>query len=166
MRRVLVAVAVAVASTAALSVWAHGPRGGMGDFGGMGPGMMMGGPGPMGRGIDRMLDGIDATDQQRSQIKQITEAAAADLRGQREQRQSLADRAMQVFTAPTVDAAAAEQVRQQMLQQHDQASRRMTTAMIDISRVLTPEQRTKLAERMKERRERMRERFQRERPKQ
>ena len=63
--------------------------------------------------------------------------------------------------APNVDAAAAESLRQQMLQQHDQASRRMLQAMLDVSKVLTPEQRVKLGERMKQRADTMRERRQR-----
>jgi Spy/CpxP family protein refolding chaperone len=62
---------------------------------------------------------------------------------------------MAVFTAPTVDANAAEQLRQQMLAQHDQASKRMLQAMLDISRVLTPEQRQQLAQKMKQRHEMM-----------
>ena len=68
---------------------------------------------------------------------------------------------MQIFTAPTVDAAAAESVRQQLLTQHDAASRRILQAMLDISRVLTPEQRAKIGERMKLRHEAMKERMQR-----
>ena len=68
---------------------------------------------------------------------------------------------MQVFTAPNVDASAAESIRQEMLAQHDATSRRMLQAMLDVSRVLTPEQRAQLAERMKERRERMEERMKR-----
>ena len=71
---------------------------------------------------------------------------------------------MAVFTAPTVDANAAEQVRQQMLAQHDAASKRMTAAMVEASRVLSPEQRAKLAERVKERQARMQERMQRQQP--
>ena len=35
-----------------------------------------------------------------------------------------------------------------MLAQHDQASKRTLQAMLDVSRVLTPEQRKALAERM------------------
>jgi protein CpxP len=42
-----------------------------------------------------------------------------------------------------------------MLAQHDAASKRMLQAMLDVSRVLTPEQRAKLAERMQQRREMM-----------
>ena len=129
-----------------------------------GYGMTMGG-----RGVDHMLDGLNATDAQRSQIKQIYKAAADDLKGQREQRRALRERSLQILAAPTVDAAAAESVRQQMLQQHDQSSRRMLQASLDASKVLTPEQRAKLAERMKQRSEMMRERMQRmdrEQPKQ
>ena len=42
-----------------------------------------------------------------------------------------------------------------MLQQHDQASKRMVQTMLEISRVLTPEQRTKWDARMKSFQERM-----------
>jgi Spy/CpxP family protein refolding chaperone len=49
-----------------------------------------------------------------------------------------------------------------MLARHDSASKRMTQLMLDVSRVLTPQQRQKLAERMAQRRDLM-ERHQRER---
>ena len=129
------------------------------DHHGMGGGMMFGGsPERMGRMIDHMLDGLNATDAQRSQIKQIAAAAAADLKAQGEARRALRQRAMQAFVAPNVDTAAVEQARQQMLQQHDQMSRRMTQAMLDVARVLTPEQRARLGERMRDRQARMEDR--------
>ena len=121
-----------------------------------GGGMMFGGsPERIARRVDRMLDGLNASDAQRTQIKQIATAAAADMKAQAEAGRGLHQRAMQVFTAPTVDAAAAEQVRQQMLQQHDQMSKRMTQAMLDVARVLTPEQRARLGERLRDRQSRM-----------
>lgn len=114
------------------------------------PGGMFGGPAEhMVRGLDHLLDGLNASDAQRAQIKQIAQAAAADLKTQHEAGRSLHDKALQIFAAPTVDAAAAESVRQQMQAQHDQVSRRMLQAMLDVSKVLTPEQRAKAAERMK-----------------
>ena len=135
----------------------HGMHGGMG--GGMGGGMMFrGSPERMGRMIDHMLDGLSATDAQRSQIKQIAASAAADLKQQAEAGRALRQRGMLAFVAPNVDAAAVEQVRQQMLQQHDQMSRRMTQAMLDVARVLTPEQRARLGERMRDRQARMEDR--------
>jgi len=122
--------------------------------------MFMGSPEHVGRAVDHMLDGLNATDAQRTQIKQIAEQAAADLKSQHEAGRGLHEKSMQIFTAPTVDAAAAESVRQQMLAQHDAASRRVLQAMLDISRVLTPEQRAKLGEQMKQRHQRMQERMQ------
>lgn len=162
---VLVVAAATVAVSARAQERPHGMRGGEG-----GPGMMMfgGSPRQMDRRIDRMLDGLNATDTQRTQIKQIATAAAGDLRSQREAGKGLRERSLQIFAAPNVDAAAAESVRAQMQAQHEQASRRTLQAMLDVSKVLTPEQRAKIGERMKERgammKERM-ERAQRERPK-
>lgn len=133
------------------------------EHGGMGPhgaGMMMfDGPGEhAGRMVDHMLDGLNATDAQRSQVKQIAQAAMSDLKAQHAAARGLRERAVQLFGAPTVDAAAVEALRQQTLAQHDQASKRVMQAMLDISKVLTPEQRAKFAARFKEREEIMRER--------
>jgi len=78
-------------------------------------------------------------------------AAATDLRAQREAGRDLRERQMQLFTAPVVDANATEQLRQQMLVQHDQMTRRVTQAMLDVSRVLSPEQRATLLQRLRDR---------------
>ena len=158
LRLTLLGLLVAGASVVSMSAWSQGDGGhGMGGhaMGGRGHGMMMGRMG------DHMLDGLNATDAQRTQIKQIMQAARDDLKTQREAGRALRERGMQIFAAPSVDAAQAESVRQQMVAQHDASSRRMLQAMLDASRVLTPEQRAKLAERMKERSARMQERMQR-----
>jgi len=159
-----VATGVVVTALAATMVSAHaqGHRDGMQGPGGN-PGMMMfgGSPEHVGRAVDHLLDGLGATDAQRSQIKQIATAAAADLKAQRDAGRGLHEKAMQVFAAPSVDAAAAESLRQQMLAQHDQASKRMLQAMLDVSKVLTPEQRAKVGERMKQRQAVMQDRQQR-----
>ena len=130
-----------------------------GDFGE--GGMFRGSPERVSRMVDYMLDGLNATDAQRSQIKQIASAAAADLKGQAEAGRALRERALQAFTAPNVDANAVEQIRQQMIQQHDQISRRMTQAMFDVARVLTPEQRARIGERVRDRQARMEDRMKR-----
>ena len=165
-RWLVAGVLLAVSATVAVSAWAqHGP----GHHGMGGPGMFMGSPEHMGRMIDHMLDGLNASDAQRTQIKQIAQAAATDMKSEREAGRALREKSLQLFTAPTVDAAAAESVRQQMLAQHDAASRRMLQAMLDISRVLTPEQRAKMGERMQQRHQAMQEhmhRMEREQPKQ
>lgn len=153
--------ALAVSATLAFSALAH--QGGPGGrYGGMmmdGPAMFMGGG--HGRGIERMLDGVNATEAQRAQIRQIMQQAADDMKAQREQHWSMRERMMEAFTAPTVDAAAAESLRQQMVAQHDERSRRMLQAMLAASQVLTPEQRAQVGERMKQRMQMMQERMQR-----
>ena len=118
-------------------------------------------PERMGRMVDHMLDGLNATDAQRNQIKQIALVAGADIKAQRDSNRVLHEKAMQIFAAPNVDTAAAEQVRQQMLVQHDQMSQRSLQAVLDASKVLTPEQRATLSERMKQRSATMRERMKR-----
>lgn len=155
----------AVALTLSGSVWAQHGRGdhggGMGGSMGMHGSGMMGNPERVGRMLDHMLDGLDATDAQRAQIKQIAQTAGSELKGQHESNRALHEKAMQIFTAPNVDAAAAEQVRQQLLAQHDQMSKRTLQAMLDASKVLTPEQRAKLAQRMAQRSDTMRDRMKR-----
>jgi Spy/CpxP family protein refolding chaperone len=136
----------------------HGRHGDL--HGGMGEGMAM----PFGhpRRAGRLLDAVDATPEQRTQIRALVDAAQRELRAERESGRGLREQAMALFAQPTVDARAAEALRQQMLARHDSASKRMTQLMLDVSRVLTPQQRQKLAERMAQRRDLM-ERHQRER---
>lgn len=134
---------------------------------GPGPGPGAGGPmmmehGHVGPAFDRMLRGVDATEEQRTQVRQIARGAADDLKTQREAARSLREKLAQQFVQPTVDAAAVESLRQQLMAVHEQTSRRVAQAMLDASRVLTPEQRSKLAQRMEARKE-MAERHRRER---
>jgi periplasmic protein CpxP/Spy len=147
LRHFVLALLVAVAGGAGVAAWAQPHGHGAGMMGG--PGMMMG------HRFDRALADVGASDAQRAQVKQIMQAAMADLRQQHEATRALRQQSMQLFSQPTVDANAAEALRQQMLAQHDAASKRMLQAMLDVSRVLTPEQRVKLAERMQQRREMM-----------
>jgi periplasmic protein CpxP/Spy len=137
---------LAIASAVSLTAFAR-PGSGAEGHGGHGGAGFMGSP----RMMERMFNEVNATEAQRTQLRQIAKAAADDLKAQREAGRDLRQRSMTLFSQPTVDANAAEQLRQQMLSQHDQASKRMLQAMLDASRVLTPEQRAKLAEKMKAR---------------
>jgi Spy/CpxP family protein refolding chaperone len=141
----------AMAGAASLAVAAGGDHGRGGDRGG--PGMMHEAP-MAGRGLDRMLDAVKATDAQRTQIKKIMDAAHQDMRAQHEAGRANRDKMLSLFAAPTVDAAAVEALRQQTVAQHDQGSKRMTQALLEASKVLTPAQRAQAAEAMKQRAER------------
>jgi len=112
----------------------------------------MHGPGMAGSGLNqRMLEKVGASSEQRATIEQIMTSARNDLRSQHDQGKALQTQMRSLFAQPEIDEAAIESLRQQMLTQHDAASRRMTQAMVEASRVLTAEQRQQLATMMAER---------------
>lgn len=124
-----------------------------------GPGMMAGaGHGGFGmfQGmLQRLLERVNATPEQRAQIQQIMQSGAAEMRSQREAGRALRQEALALFAQPTVDAAALEALRRKELAMHDAASQRMTKSMLEISGVLTPEQRKQMADYMAQRRDMM-----------
>ena len=149
-RLVAGALLVALLGSVALSAFAQGEqRHGSGHHGSAGASMGMGMGMPMqGRMLERMLDRVNATAEQRAQIKQIAERTVADMKAQRDSGRGVREQAAALFAQPVVDANAAEALRLQMMQQHDQRSRRMVQAMLEVSRVLTPDQRKQLIETM------------------
>ena len=96
--------------------------------------------------IDDMLDEVDATDDQRTQVRAIATAAIADMgefhEFKREGRQAL----VEALTKETVDREALETLRLRKLETADRASQRLLTALADAADVLTPAQRAELAE--------------------
>ena len=110
------------------------------------------------RRLDRMLKEVNATEAQRAQISQISGAARDDLRKLHQGGGDLRSQSLALLTQPQIDTAAAEAIRQQMLARHDAMSKRTLTAMLDVAQVLTPEQRTQLGEKMKQRQQKMEQR--------
>lgn len=158
----LAALALSAALLAAVppAALAHGGMGPHGGPGRMDGGAMMYGMPWAGRGLERWLDRVDASAEQRTRIRAIVEAARTDLQGLRGQRRAHADQALALLARPEVDAAAAEALRQQMLRQHEQASARMLQASLDVARVLSPAQRATLAEQLRQRRDERAQRWQ------
>lgn len=132
------------------------------------PGMHGPGPGahagPMGGGrmIGQALEVAGASAEQRAQVHAIMKAARDELRSQRASARAEHQQMAQLMTAPQLDPAAVEAVRQRISARRDAASQRMVRAMLDASAVLTPEQRQKVGSFMAQRRE-MAERHRRER---
>jgi Spy/CpxP family protein refolding chaperone len=141
------AAALALAGVAAQAQ--PGPGGHHGGPEMMAPGGMFGGH------MGHMLELVNATDAQRSQIEAIFKAARQDLAGQREAGMKLHQQMAAAYAAPNIDAAAIEALRVQMSALRETASKRLSQASIDAARVLTPEQRAKIAEVMKKRQDRM-----------
>lgn len=140
------------ASDAPRGEFRHGPHDGRGFHramhrpGGPEGGFLLGGP-----RADRLLDEVNATDAQRQQIRTIADAARADVAKLRESSQALRQQSLNLLVQPKVDAAAAEAVRLKLEAQHAAISKRMLVATLDSAKVLTPEQRAQLGERLKER---------------
>lgn len=99
----------------------------------------------------QMLRKVDATSEQQAKIGAIVAAAVKDIQPLREQARAARGDAMKLMGAPTVDWAAAEQLRLGQIALHEQISKRMMQAMLDAAEVLTPQQREKLAKVMAER---------------
>lgn len=155
-RMLLATLTLAVLAGMAQTAFAQGMDGMRGMHGGPGRhgmGGEHGGPGGMmgGAHMGRMLDLVNATPEQRTQIKTIMDAARTDLKAQRESGRTLRQQMQTAFAQPNVDARAVESLRVQIQAQHDAASKRMTQAMLDASKVLTAEQRKTLADAMAKR---------------
>jgi len=95
---------------------------------------------------DWILSRIDASDDQRQQVKGIVQATVQDLAPMREQHHQHKQTMLQALTQPSIDRMALGDIRHAEVQLAEMASERMVTALSDVAEVLTPEQRTRLAE--------------------
>ena len=95
---------------------------------------------------DWILSRVDASEEQRLRVNAIVQDAINDLFPMLEQhggnRQALRDALVQ----PTIDREALGEIRRAELQFAEAASDRLVKALADAAEVLTPEQRSKLAE--------------------
>jgi protein CpxP len=152
-RRALIGGVTAIAAIGAIGLAVAASS----DFGrgfGMGGGHMTRahmGMGFGGHGMGQVLDQIDATPEQEDRLWAIIDGARSELRPAfrefRDTREAIAG----ILAAPTIDRAALEKLRSERVASIDQASRKMTTALAEAAEVLTPEQRAKLVEHLKER---------------
>lgn len=111
-------------------------------------GMHAGAPmGPMSdRMTQRLLSRVKASPEQKAQIQKIMEAAHKDMQAQGRPHEELRQQALALMAAPQLDAAAAEKLRQSMLAEHDKHTKAMLNTLLEVGKVLTPEQRKLLAE--------------------
>src|SRR4029434_5741684 len=95
---------------------------------------------------DWIMSRVDASDAQRPQVNAIVQATVQDLAPMREQHHQNKQTMLQSLTQPTIDRMALGDIRRAELQLVERASERMVAALADVAEVLTPEQRTRLAE--------------------
>lgn len=143
---------IVAGGVAVLALAGIGVAGAMG--GGMGPHVMAMGMkhgGPFAGGFGHALDTVDATAEQETRIWAIIDGARAEMRPVMREFRDTRTAVMDLMAAPTIDRAAAEKLRAERIAAIDAASKKVVAAALDAAEVLTPEQRAKLVEQMKER---------------
>jgi protein CpxP len=94
--------------------------------------------------MDRVLTDAGASDSQKTQVKAIWAGLGPQLKAAHQEHHQLRQQIEQALSAPNIDAAAIEKLRQQSVQSIDKTSTLLTQGMVATARVLTPEQRAKV----------------------
>ncbi len=102
--------------------------------------------------IERMLDDVKASDAQKEKASAIVKASLEKGAPLAKQMRDKHIQMRKLMSAATLDKAAIEAMRAEQIKLADEASRRMTSTMLAVAEVLTPEQRAQLAEKMEKRR--------------
>ena len=98
--------------------------------------------------LSRMLEHVNATVQQETQIKAVLARHRSEMKASHQERKQLRDSMRAVMTAPTIDAAAVEGVRSKMTAHAEKSSRLLTEVAVQVGQVLSQAQRQQLAEHM------------------
>ncbi len=96
--------------------------------------------------VDDVMDWLDGTDAQKQQAQRVVDGAIPDMMGFREEHRALRTEFQKELAAPTVNAAALEDLRVRFLKLADAATARGLRAFTDIAQILTPQQRQKAVE--------------------
>jgi periplasmic protein CpxP/Spy len=99
--------------------------------------------------LDRMLKHlyveIEATEEQKQRLDPIVKQAVKEVAPLRQSQHAARKEAIGLLAQERVDTAALEALRAKQMQLADQASRRVTKALVDAAEVLNPAQRKRLA---------------------
>ena len=87
---------------------------------------------------------IDATEEQKQRLDPIIKETVRELAPLRRNLHAARGEALELLSQDRVDAAALEALRARQMQLTDEASRKVTRALVDASEVLNPQQRRKL----------------------
>jgi Spy/CpxP family protein refolding chaperone len=95
---------------------------------------------------DRLLNRLDATEEQRAQVQTILGPLVADLVDARLEHRAARAAVVAELTGSSIDREALETLRLERIKAFDELSRRIVGSVADIAEVLTREQRQELAE--------------------
>jgi Spy/CpxP family protein refolding chaperone len=100
--------------------------------------------------LDQMLTDAGASDDQKAKVKAIVTTTFDDVRPDREARQAMRDEIIKLIEAPTIDRNAIEALRAKQMAEFEGRSKAIAKAVADAAEILTPDQRKKLAEEMRD----------------
>ena len=101
--------------------------------------------------MQHMLSEVKASDAQKEKASAIVKASLTKGAPLAEKMRDNHVQLRKLMSAATLDKAAIETLRAEQVKLVDEASKLATQTMQDVAEVLTPEQRTKLAEKMEQR---------------
>ena len=104
----------------------------------------------MQRRLEKMLDEVNATDAQRTAVKNIVARLQTQMEPIHKQHASLHRQILQAFAADKVDGAAIESLRTQATALVEQGSQLVTQALVDAANVLSAEQRQTIIKHIQE----------------
>jgi Spy/CpxP family protein refolding chaperone len=93
------------------------------------------------RRLEHLLDKVNATPAQRTQIEGIWNNLRPQMKANHQQHMALHQQMAAAFTAPTVNAAQIEQLRQQSMTLADKRSQLFTQGLVQTAQVLSQDQR-------------------------
>jgi len=96
--------------------------------------------------VEWTLSRIDATPEQRDQVKSVVRGAIEDLLQLREEHEANRKAMVTALIQPEVNRSELERIRSAEVALMDRGSQRIVTALADSAQVLSPEQRAELAE--------------------
>lgn len=99
-----------------------------------------------GHGLDRALAEVDATAEQEDRIHAIIDDARSELRPLMREFRDARESVIDILKADTIDRDAVETLRAERVAAIDEASKKLTAAVLEAADVLTPEQRAELVE--------------------
>lgn len=98
--------------------------------------------------LDRALDKVKATAEQKQKIEDIVEKTMTELEPTRELGRATRTEMVKLLTAPTIDRTAIETLRTARLADADAISKKVLTSLADAAEVLSADQRAELAKLM------------------
>jgi Spy/CpxP family protein refolding chaperone len=96
--------------------------------------------------VEYTLSRIDASEEQRTRVKSVVQAAIEDLLQLREEHRNNRKEMINALIEPSVDRAELDRIRGAEMALMERGSKRVVTALADTADVLTPEQRAQLVE--------------------